>query len=132
MCKDTTELFELTNKLQEVSLEDFICRSGGRADFDFDSGTATTVSLLFKEGIAVAEGSMSKGTIVPLHKHKGSKEFFIVYEGAMTITCENGDRHELGVGSTCVIDKNNLHTVNVTENCRFITITIPADPIFPR
>lgn len=131
MPTDIKTLEVLTEALQRIDLNDIVHRSDNRADFDLAQGTATIFNLFNKPGIAVAEGFMSKDTIFPLHSHENSKEFFILYKGAMSIICECGTKHDLTSGSMCVIDKKQLHTIHVKEDCRFVVITIPADPIFP-
>lgn len=132
MAGDIKVLETLNEALQGINLDGIVQRSDNRIDFDLPTGMATVFNLFNKPGIAVAEGFMSKDTIFPLHSHENSKEFFIVYKGAMSILCECGEKYDLIAGSSCEVDKKMYHSIHVKEDCRFVTITVPADPIFPK
>ena len=79
--------------------------------------------------IAIHRWFNSAGSKFPLHVHV-EKEWVIVYKGKMTLIV--GDKqYELSKGDSRYILPNQPHSSEYSEECKYITITIPPTKEFP-
>lgn len=128
------ERLDMLMKVAAQKLSDLPAhQDNGMTTYELEHGNAMAFKLLKKKGIAVADSFLSKGTIFPYHKHNGCKEFIMVYDGCVTLICDDveDNRIELRAGDHAVVGICIGHALFAKEDSWMVAITIPADENFP-
>ena len=102
----------------------------GFKEYEMDCGTCFGWKL-FESGdkIGVHRWFNSAGTEFPRHSHP-EREWIIVYTGSMTLRYDTNDV-VLKVGDYVMTPPDTAHSATFYEDCKYITITIPASEDFP-
>ena len=103
-------------------------------------GTVIGWKLLAKDGIAVAHFFMSEGADYPEHGHEDSKEFILVYSGALEVRSDDPlacvhfkDKTAVVRSGGCVcFEKQQVHSAKALEDTWFVAVTIPRDEAYPK
>jgi quercetin dioxygenase-like cupin family protein len=98
--------------------------------YEMDEGNCYAV-YLHRSGddIAVHRWFNSKGGKFPKHNHN-EKEWIVIYKGSMILHDFRGD-HTLKKGDCYYSLPNMHHWAEFPEDCKYITITMPAAKEYP-
>jgi len=124
------------NKLKGSTkyLVDYIANGHNESDivyYEMGSTRIKSTGIYKTDNIAIAITEIPAGSRFPIHKHDGTKEYFMIESGELTITFK--DKHDVIVkkGECFIIEANDEHGVYTDIDTLCVMITMPADRGFP-
>jgi quercetin dioxygenase-like cupin family protein len=133
MCKEVDKLAELYDKFPEVPHFSDLLLGKMNDVFEYKTselGKFTSRALKDSPEISIAESFLRKGSKVEFHQHEKSYEILIILEGEMRV--EFADRIKtLKKYKYVIIEEGQPHAAEVTEDTKFIALTVPRDDGFP-
>jgi len=127
---DLDHLEVLTNGLSRIS--EFISYVSGNM-FELGVGGSigtTNFCMLNVDDVAVVNTNLRQGDYAPKHVHD-VKLWIIVYRGKVKITTSEGtDVYK--TGDYIFLDAGEEHSILALENSWTVTVSVPADPSFPK
>ena len=132
MIKKRQSILDLEKMVEELPiLENFIKeKSFDVINYKVLAGECKMINIFSSKDIRVAKLHLLKGTILPEHLHKVSREWIIVYSGSLNVYIDKENR-QIGKGEYIVIDAMTLHSLEAIEDTFAICMVIPPDGGFP-
>ena len=94
-------------------------------------GKTTVTSILSLPTIGVVDVVMPAGEIFPMHNHDMLETVHLA-DGKLTIAMDDGTHRALRAPQSTTIDPREAHTVLAITDSRFVCVTMPRDPGYPR
>lgn len=123
------KLRALTQNLSPVPFATLVERDRDNiVEYRGEGGTFIGFGLYKIAKVAIQRAFISKGTVIPKHKHK-EKEWILTYSGNYILKL-NGEERECPVGTMVFLDENQMHSAVMLEDTWRISITIPASEAY--
>lgn len=102
----------------------------GFTEYAMTCGKCFGWNLFKSKNVSVDKWFNTKDTVFPKHAHD-AKEWIIVYEGSVKIYDDSNVMCELKVGDSWYSNPNTIHRAEFSDDCSYITITVPSAKDFP-